>query len=235
MPWIRSEFEYHISVLLENGCQWTTSHRAITKPYSDTVAMPDDVLTGMLKELAERRRTRDEKLRLAAFTQLKEARPSVERRLESLKDREETLSAGEYLLELSQVALDLYDLGGRRAARSLLYSRFQRDIQKVTLDARLRIGLTLLNWEVAAGNNFETMSLLESLTPEFEGLEPSDERKLRFMRLRIMAIDLAGAYDEAKSAIIDAIPVLPTNEQPSIEAELAEMSLLRGDITRSED
>jgi hypothetical protein len=234
MPWIQEEFQRHASVLFANGCQWTVRQQMSAKPYSDVEAMPESVLMAMVNELTHRNRARDEELRLAALTQLKEARPSFQRRLALLKEQEEMLAAGAYLLELSNIAFDLFGLGGRRAARSLLHNRFSNDYQQLAFDDRVRIGLCLLEWQIDADNDHEAVQLLDKLGPEFEALQSSDERKVAFTRLRIKVLDMQCAYDETKAVILKSIETATSLERTAMEADLAEMRLLHGDFPSKE-
>jgi hypothetical protein len=196
--------------------------------------MPEDVLTAMLKQLARQRRSDDEKRRLVTVSQFKEARPSVQRRLDSLKDRESALGARDYLLELSGIAFDLFELGGCRSASALLVHRYRKDLQELEVEERMRIGLILLEWKVKDRDDFEACQLLAKLGPTFDELPRTDERKWQYTKLRIQALNIACAYTDAKSAISEALEWAPDDERACLRADLAEMELLQGDFDQDE-
>ncbi len=234
LPWIEAEIQRHNSVLLENGCHWFVRQEVRSKPYSDVVAMPEEVLTAMLKQLSSRRRAENEAQQLATLTLFKEAQPSVRRRISSLKERKSDLDAGAYLSELGQIADDLYELGGRSSARSLLYLPYLKNLKHLSFKERLQLGLRLLEWEVDAGSHFEAIKLLKTLSPEFDELPNSDDRKWRYTRLRIEALNMSCAYLEAKTAIVEALDLVPTSERLWLNATLSEMELLQGDFGSGE-
>lgn len=88
--------------------------------------------------------------------------------------------------------------------------------------------------EVAAGSHFEACELVRTLSPEFDELPKSDERKWRYAKLRIEAFGVSCAYFEAKAAIEEAIDWARASERPWLRATLSEMQLLQGDIDPDE-
>ncbi len=230
MPQIEAEFQRHEQVLLKNGVGWSVQQKSRSKSHSDVEEMPEEVLTEMLKQLVSCRRAADEEHRLLTFGQFREARPSIDRRLKTLKDREPSIEKGEYLLELSRVSFDLFELGGCRSARSALFGRYLSDLHHLPLDDRIRIGITLLEWLVDDGQCFEAGQLLEKLAPEAQTLPRSDNRKWQYTLLEIRVLNAACAYNEAISAIENALKWAPEGEKASLNAEMAEMELLQGDF-----
>ena len=235
IPLIEAEIARHAGVLLKNGLGWSVRYKSQSKPYSNAEEMPETVLTAMLKQLASRRAAADEQQRLLALTRFQEARPSIERRLQSLKDREPSMDPGDSLLELSNIAFDLFDLGGRISARWALYHRYLESLQHLSLDDRLRIGTRLLEVLVDDGQDFEAAQLLQKLTPLFQTLPISDERKGAYAKLEIRTLIAACAYEEAKAAITAALQWAAPAEKASLTADLAEIELLQGDFEQKEE
>ncbi len=188
----------------------------------------------MLKQLSLRRRVEEEDRRRLALIRFQEARPSIERRLQSLKGRQASMDAGAYLVELSNIAFDLFDLGGRISARWALYSRYLDGLQHLLLDDRVRIGMKLLEVLVADGQDFEAIQLLRKLAPSLHTLPQEDERRREYARLEIRALIAACAYAEAKAAIKSALQWASPEEAASLTAELTEIELLQGDFEHSE-
>jgi hypothetical protein len=197
--------------------------------------MPEEVLTAMLKQLETRRRVEDEERRLLALSQFREARPSIERRLTALKDCEPSMEPGAYLLELSKICFDLFELGGRRSARSALCSRYLKDLQNVPLNDRIRIGLKLLELLVDDGQDLEAAQLIEKLSPSVNTLPEDDDRKWQYTKLEIRALIAACAYDNARVAIKAARKWAPDKETTSLTADLVEMELLQGDFGQDDE
>ncbi len=235
IPQIEEELQRHAQVLLKNGFRWTVRQQSESKPYSNTEEMPEAVFTAMLKQLAWRRQAEDEERRLLALSQFQEARPSIERRLTTLKDREPSTEPGVYLLELSNIAFDLLDLGGRTSARAVLYSRYANGLQHLQLDDRIRIGMKLLEVVVDDGQHFESTQLIQQLAPSFQSLPQDDDRKHKYAMLEIKALISACAYPEAKAAIQSALQWVSPAEAVSLSADLAEIELLQGDFGQNQE
>jgi len=234
VPWIRAELSYHNAVLLANGCQWFVKTECKEKAYSDAPAMPEHVLTEMLKQLAARRRVADESQRIDMLTKFKEAQPSIQRRIQTLNDGKSGLKPSEYLSELSKIATDLFELGGHRGARSMLFHPFSKDFKNLPADDRLDIGLRLLQWTVSDGDDFSSRTLMEELVAEFSSLPVHDARKWKFEKLRIIVLNLCCDYENALTAINDAIPWVPPHEHEWLQAEKLQMELLQGDFQLEE-
>ena len=234
IPQIEAEFRRHANVLLKYGLGWSVQHRLQIKLYGTAEDMPEVVFTAMLKQLAWHRRAEDEARRVLALSQFQEARPSIERRLKALKDRESSMEPGAYLLELSNIAFDLFDLGGRASARSFFHSRFLQGFDHLQVNDRIRIGIRLLEVLVHDGQDFEATQLIERLAPSLQTLPQDDDRKREYARLAIKALVSACAYLEAKSAIQSALQWAPQPETAALTADLVEIELLQGDIEQSE-
>jgi hypothetical protein len=235
MPQIEAEFRYHASALVKNGLGWSLRHKSKDTPYGSAKEMPEEVLTAMLTQLARRRRVADEEHRLLALGQFREARPSIERRLKALNDRESSMDLGDYLLELGRISFDLFELGGRRSARSALHRRYLTHLHLLTLDDRLRVGLRLLEWLLDDGQAFEATKLVEALAPSAQPLPQGDGRKWEYTRLKILALTSANAYDEVKAELRSALEWAPHEAKASLAADLAEIMLLQGDFGRDEE
>ncbi|MFO0816298.1 MAG: hypothetical protein U1A77_00065 [Pirellulales bacterium] len=234
MPWIEAELSHHNGVLLRNQCQWSARHRSRSTPYSTAARMPDDVQMAMLGQLVRRRRLRDEAQRVAELTTFREARPAIQRRLLELRERESVIDGGEYLRELSRIAIDLYELGGKQAARNLLHFRFLNDLQHLSLQDRISIGLELLRWQVDANRDHNAMQLLNKLDPDFEALATSDDRKVHYTLLKIQALNCACAYHELRAAITEAGSWIPESARLALITTSVESALLQGDFESSE-
>ncbi|QDU09467.1 HD domain-containing protein [Gimesia aquarii] len=233
MPWIRDELQHHETILLKNGCHWTATAKVRDKLHSD--AMPEEVLTTMLKQLSRRRNVENEAQQLATLTLYKEAQPSIRRRIDSLQKRNSELETEEYLIELSNIATDLFELGRRRDAHSLLFNPYTKDLKQLTLDMRLKIGLRLLEWEIDDGDHFSIRRLLQILTPEFSDLPNSDKRKWLFTKSQIRALEASCEYLESKEAIEEALEWASASEKPWLKAELSQMELLQGDFSQDRE
>ncbi len=234
VPWIQAELFYHNATLLANGCQWYVKTECREKAYSDAPAMPENVLTEMLKQLAARRRVADESQRIDTLTKFKEAQPSIQRRIQKLNDAKSAIKPSEYLIELSNIATDLFELGGQRGARSMLFHPFCKDFKNLPADDRLNIGLRLLQWVVSDGDDFSSRALVTELVPEFSSVPIQDARKWEFEKLRIVVLNLCCDYENALVAINDAISWAAPAEQTWLQAEKLQMELLQGDFQPEE-
>lgn len=228
MPWITAEFNRHSAVFTKAGLGWTVRQESRTQPYSATEEMPECVLTAMLKHLASLRRASDEEHRLLALGQFKESRPSIERRLDAVRKRRPSISPREYLLEMSQIAFDLWDLGGRTGARLALGSLFLNDMQHLGADERIRIGIELLKMLVDEKQAFEAGKIVERLSPDVNVLEASDPRKWQFMKQRIRALAALCDIDTLRDALRDALQWAPSDQHGLLQAELSEIEMLHG-------
>jgi hypothetical protein len=230
IPQIEAELKRHEILLLQNRMGWTLRHESRATPYSAVEEMPEEVLTAMLKQLENRRRAEDEERRLLALTRLQEARPSIERRLKSLEERKPSLEPGAYLLELSNIAFDLFELGGRVSARWALYFRYIEGLQHLSLDNRVRIGMKLLEVLVEDGQVDTMIEVLKRLGPSVQSLPSEDIRRRDYAKLEVKALISACAYPDAKAAIGSALEWASPQEAASFTAELAEIELLQGDF-----
>jgi hypothetical protein len=230
IPQINAELQRHANVLLRYGLGWIVQQKSQRKIYSTADRMPEEVLIAMLKQLLHHRQADEEKRRRLALTRFKEARPTIERRLRLLNDHKPPMDPGAYLLELSNIAFDLFDLGGRTSARWTLYSRYIEGMQHLSLDDRIRIGMRLLGVLVEDGYDFQAMELVQKMASSFQALPQDDKRRFEYAKLEIKALVSACAYPEAKAAINSALQWASPEDTASLTAELTEMELLQGDF-----
>jgi hypothetical protein len=134
---------------------------------------------------------------------------------------------------LSNIAFDLFDIGGRTSACWTLYFRYLKDLQHLPLEDRVRIGTKLLEVLVANGQDFETMQLIQKLTPSFEAIPQEDNRRRAYANLEIRALISACAFSEAKDAITSALQWASPEESAVLTAELVEIELLQGVFEQS--
>ena len=79
------------------------------------------------------------------------------------------------------------------------------------------------------------MKILEKLGPEFEALPKTDDRKLRYTKLRIEALDCACAYNDVQAEIADALSWIPVSERPALKTKSTELALLQGEFAETEE
>jgi len=230
MPLIESEFRRHEKELIKNGLYWHVQHKVKSEPYSNKDEMPENVETAMLTQLANQRRNEDEKQRLLILGLFKEARPSIERRLKILKERESEMSPCDYLLELSQISFDLFDLGGRKSARAALESYYSKNCQHLPSGDKIRIGIKLLEWFVDDSMPFQAGTLIDELEPEIQGLPKDNDQKWKYTLLKIQSLNSACEISEAQKTILNAMQWASKEQKSVLNAELAEIKLLYGNI-----
>ena len=86
-----------------------------------------------------------------------------------------------------------------------------KDFKILPVDDRLEIGLRLLQWTVSDGDDFSSGKLMEELVAEFSGLPVQDARKWKFEKLRITVLNLCCDYENALTAINDAVSWAPAD------------------------
>ncbi len=120
MPWIQDEFTRQTPVFHRYGFGWSVTSIVNNRPDSAAEPMPDSVLAEMLKQLHRQLKWAEEERRQMVVKLFEESQPHIERRLADLESRKVSLSPGGYLREMSQLAADISELGGRRTARRVL-------------------------------------------------------------------------------------------------------------------
>ena len=230
VPWVEAELNHHNHVLLAEGCQWSLIHTSVAKPYSDATEMPEEVLAEMLKQLY-RARQKEEALRdTLKLAQFREAQPSIDRRLEAIRAKKESMGNGEFIVALAKIADDMHELGGHAIARSTIRHAFTNGLQDLLPEVRIALGTKLLKRELDSGYEDSSGELLKKMQSDFESIEASDPRKMDFAKLRIQVFDMLCAYPEAKAAIAEAMDWATSEDKVWLDAELSRMKLLQGDF-----
>ena len=184
----------------------------------------------MVKQLYRMRQREDETRQTAKLIQFQEAQPSIDRRIEELTSKKDKIKQADYICELSEIAKDMHELGGRRAAHATIYSVFRDGLQHLPTDKRLQIGLDLLRHAIESNNERCALELVGKLDSDFFALPADDVRKAALAKLRISAFDTGCAYDKSTAAIEDAMEWADGELRDWLSAELSRMKLLQGDF-----
>jgi tetratricopeptide (TPR) repeat protein len=230
MPWIEREFGLHMGVFHRYRLGWTVRSVIMDRHRSDTDEMPDAVEAEMLKQLERQRREEERKHRQAALRSFAEAQPHIERRLRDLDSRQPEMASDAYLHQLSEIAQDLWDLGGRRSAWMMLRDRFTRSATTLEPAERLRIGVCLATMQVEDKDADGAARTLHDLVPLADHLPDGDPEKAAFWRLWARCLTEAGYYGDATTALERAAALCPPDAtREELRAQLGELHLLQGD------
>jgi len=233
LPWIEHELDYHREAFNQAGIGWSLQTKTETGPYSKIEAMPDSVMTEMLKQLRQRRLQEEQRSRDVALRAFKEARPHIERRHAALRERKPTMPVDEYISELASLATDLWELGGRRSGWMSLSGEFERAYASLSVAKRVEIGTRLLRMlidddqpEPARGwaGRFDA-DVTQMETGEFgkaPGLEAVAEWYLQICD-----------YEEAVAAFGKAISCARDQDAARLAAQLREMHFLQGELEKA--
>lgn len=157
-----------------------------------------------------------------------------DRRIVELQAQKSTLPAGTYLRELSKVAFELWQLGGRRRALVMLRGDFDRGAPDLGSDERLVIGIRLARMMIEGGEPNFAVSVLSRLQSDTDQLPETDPRKEEFWSLQFRCYMNLCAYDQAVSAIQNALRLMSDKQAKArLEASLAEIYFLQGCLERA--
>lgn len=229
MPWIEAEFRRHSSVLATNGLAWHL-HAQDTPSAQCTARVMDDELERYAVEHAAKRVSEQlRRDRAAAVTQLRVARPTVERQFAAL--RGSTDSPDEQLGQALALAEHLAAIGGRRDAWMSLWSEFSRLKARASESVQLSVALRL--GELMIGDDAADTALghLRGLVPYFWKLVDGDPTKLRFLGIWAAVLRDSCAYSEAIAAFDEVARTTGhDSDRAAAVAEIAEMHLLQGEL-----
>lgn len=146
----------------------------------------------------------------------------------------DTTPVSEYIEELSRIAFDLAKTGGRRSGWIMLNEPFLRLFAQTAVTNRIQIGVELANLMLDddVANNAKTVC--DHLAPDIEALSPDDPRVLQYWQCRCRCLVQLCAYEEAIAAFTHTKTLARTPEDmAAIEADIAEIHLLQGEIDRA--
>ena len=123
MPNIYRELAAHQGILNHAGLVWTASQKIGDPEFNTIEAMPEEVVTYMLKCITRIGAQDREAARQITPQSFKIARPYVNDRLNELRTRKDLIPPGEYLDQLGGISFDLWDVGSRRSAWMTLFMR----------------------------------------------------------------------------------------------------------------
>jgi hypothetical protein len=231
MPWIQEEFNRHTPVFHRYGFGWSVTSVVSERQYSDAEVMPDAVMAEMLKQLY-RQLKQDQEAHSHMVVQLfNEAQPHIDRRITELVERKGTISAGEYLKEVSKIAADLSELGGKRSARKLLSDAYSRGVEELEIIDRLEIGTQFATMLREDGRADGAIDVLRRLVPLADQLPNNNPRKLDFWKSWAKSLVDMYAYDKAIEAFERAIELAPNDtDRSNLQAQLSELHLLLGNL-----
>lgn len=233
MPWITAEFSRHMAVFHRYGLGWSVEPHIEQRAFSVAEVMPSEVVTEMLKQLRRQQLKEEEKHRHILSQQFSEAKPQIDRRLNEIEARKDSISPRDYLKELSRLAIDLFDLGLKRSAWMLLRGDFHRMAASLDLVERLEIGLKLASMMFEDARTKDAIQVVRELLPLADQLPDGDIAKFTLWRLWAECLIDVGVYDEAVSAVERAIALAPsTDVKGELQAQLAELHFLAGKLEK---
>lgn len=234
MPWIEAEFSRHAPVFHRNGFGWSVTSVISDRPFSDAEVMPDAVMAEMLKQLYRQLKRDEEEHRHMVVQLFDEAQPHIDRRLSELGAKKDTMSAGDYLKEVSKIAADLSELGGKRSARKLLMGAYDKGVGELETVDRLEIGRQLATMISEEGDAAWATRVMQTLVPLADELPDTNPSKLSFWKAWAKYLADGYAYDQSIEAFQRAIE-LSTNDKDrdDLRSQLAELHLLLGNLDKA--
>ena len=231
VPGIRAEFQRHLPVFNKHGIIWSLIYKSGSKPYSDTEAMPDDVMAHMLAQLRAHQIHEEISKRRAALKTFKEARPHISRRLEELRAGRTDMIPADYLIKTRAIADELWNIGSKRSAVFALASVYEENSQHLSIENRLEIGARLLEMVLEDG----TLDLARTWIPQ---IAEEAQENLRVHREAFRCLSLIAewytrqdAYDKAVKAITQTMPFSSNaDEAAKLMARAKELHFLQGEL-----
>lgn len=159
------------------GIGWSLQTKTETGPYSKVEAMPDSVMTEMLKQLRQRRLRDEQRSRDVTLRTFKEARPHIQQRLASLTKRKTMIPIDNYISELASLATDLWDLGSRRSGWMALSGEFERAYASLSVAKRVEVGTRLLRMLMDDDEPELARGWAGRFDVDVNGMEDGDPRK----------------------------------------------------------
>ena len=232
MPLIQRELARHELVFHKYGLGWTLVHSVGSNEYGIKEAMPEPVLTAMLKHLFDLRNKNAEVQRQTVLRQFEEAQPSFERRLGEAERRRQDGDVAGWLRELAQVCSSMWDMGGKRSAWTTLHGPFYRNNQMLEPVERIKLGTDLARLMIEDDAAFQAANLLVGLRSAADALPDNEPTKIEFYRVLVPCflanLDLASAREACER--LCRLPAAE-DEKHKLKTQLREAALLSGDMS----
>jgi hypothetical protein len=234
VPRIQEEFADHAIIFNRAGLGWSIRYKIADKAYVSAETMPDEVLAEMIKELYVRRTREAERTNFAVLQGFDEAQPLIARRLTELRSRQSTISTGEYLRELWNIARFQSEVGGKRSAWMLLKGEFTRHGISLDNADQFEIGMWLLDAMLEDNSPREALEVVVIIEQLDKYLSSDNNIKRRFLEFRARIMIEMCAYDDAVTSLEQAIQLSNDKKiRDRLVAELSELHLLQGAIDRA--
>lgn len=231
MPWIEAEFNRHLPIFHQFDFGWSVTHVSPNKPYTSAKVMPDSVLSEMWKQITIQRKREDEERQNETLQHFRQSMPYIDRRLIALEARKETITPREFLIETSQIANDLWDMGSKRGASQLLSEAFKDDVIRALCPVeRLKVGIQLATM-FNEDDSRRALGILQRLQQTAEELSDNEEMKFVFWKTYAQNLMNLCGYDDAVHAFTRAMNLAPHDTAlQELKAQLTESQLLFGEL-----
>lgn len=231
VPAIKDELAHHQAVFNRYGVAWNLEPRTDPKATSTAEEMPDDVWRAMLKELHQRREREQEQRRQIVLLGFRAASPYIYHRLDELDDAKGAMVPADYVRKRYQLAVDMWESGGKRSAWMLFCGLFDRDGSALSPNERLEIGLGLASMMLRDDAGDHAVRVTQAILGLAENMPDSQANKFKFWELHAECLVEVCAYPEAVDALNRAIILAPNDDlKARLEALLAEVHCLQGEI-----
>jgi len=232
MPWIEAELKRHSVVLASNGLAWHLQARDTSETQCTTRVMDDDLERYAVEKTVARRADELSQQRIAVVTQLRIARPTIQRQLAILRDSTDA-AADELLRKAVNLAEHLSAIEGKREAWVMLKSELDRLKPRASEENALNVALRLGEMMIEDNAADSALRHLRDFVPYFSKTAMNTTNKLRFLRIWAIALREACAYPEAVVAFEEIAGLTDQpKEQEEAEAEIAELRWLQGDLAQ---
>jgi len=212
MPWIEQELGRHDAVFHKYGLVWSLTHSVNSTTYSTREPMPETVLSAMLDQLFARQRDITEKQRYTVLQQFREAQPNFQRRLEAAEEKRNNNDEAGWLCDLARIAGDMWHLGAKQSAWTILRGPFSRKSQLLEVRERLQIGTKLALMILDDGPARLARDTLLSLTESANSLAGSERIKAEYYSA-VFSAHLANLEFAAAREAFNRIARLPQTSE----------------------
>lgn len=231
IPWIEAELERHKMVFNKYSSNWYLKPRYSQKEYSDTQAMPDEVMSFMLQEIHSQKLYEDIAIRESKINHFVEARPYINRRLDELNLNKESKLPDEVLEERFKISNEMWSIGSKRSAIMSLVYEYQRDAKHLNEDNRIKIGTRLLEMILQEG----VLSLANNWILDLQQLCQQDSEKTKEKTRCLLLIsdwfERRGAYEQALQSINSTIERMDDEtSKKKLHAKISELHFLQGQL-----
>ena len=234
LPAITAELARHQIPFNRAGLGWIARTSVAAKPYTTSEAMPESVLLSMVKEIgAQQEFERHERIRLN-LNILEEGRPLVLRQLDDLESRRETLEPAQYLRERFELADELWNLGGHRSARMMVWGDYNRDGAALPTEDRLRYGIRLARMMQDDESSDHGAQVLHALETLASATDLPRELRFTFWELNARCLVGVGGMEQASVAINNALALaLDPAAKAKLVALRAEFYFVQAEIAQA--